>query len=107
EIVREEKIDCEFERVDGFLFVPPGESTELLDRELDAIHRAGLAEVERVARAPIETFGTGPALRFPRQAQFHPVKYLSALVKAIESRGGRLFGRTRAHTITGGTPGAV
>ena len=32
-IVREEKIDCDFERVDGYLFVPPGESTEVLERD--------------------------------------------------------------------------
>ena len=26
-IVRDEKIDCDFERLDGYLFLPPGEST--------------------------------------------------------------------------------
>src|SRR6267143_1193550 len=71
-IVREEKIDCEFERLDGYLFVPPGESKEILDRELEAAHRAGLNGVEIVARAPIESYDTGKALRFPHQAQFHP-----------------------------------
>ena len=33
EIITEEKIDCDFERVDGYLFVPPGESTEQLGEE--------------------------------------------------------------------------
>ena len=32
-----------------------------------------------VPRAPIPNFDTGPALRFPRQAQFHPMKYLKGL----------------------------
>lgn len=45
-IVREEGIDCDFERLDGYLFVPPGESPEVLKKELDAAHRAGLAGVE-------------------------------------------------------------
>ena len=36
----EEEIACDFERLDGYLFVPPGESTEILDRELEAAHRA-------------------------------------------------------------------
>src|SRR2546422_2714983 len=75
-IVREEKIDCEFERLDGYLFVPPGESKKILDHELEAAHRAGLTDLEIVERAPIESYNTGPALRFPRQAQFHPLKYL-------------------------------
>src|SRR5437868_4270999 len=39
-IVSKEKIDCDFERLDGYLFVPPGDSTEVLDKELEAAQRA-------------------------------------------------------------------
>mgnify|MGYP003577147192 CR=1 FL=1 len=63
--------------------VPPGASTDTLNRELDAALRAGLP-VEIVSRAPLKDFDTGPALRFPHQAQFHPLKYLAAMAKAIE-----------------------
>ena len=49
EIAREEQIDCGFERLDGFLFVPPNESTEILKDELEAGRRAGLADLELVA----------------------------------------------------------
>src|SRR2546426_2830761 len=66
-IVKEEKIDCEFERLDGYLFVPPGESKQILERELEVAHRAGLTNIEMVERAPIKSFDTGEALRFPRQ----------------------------------------
>src|SRR5207245_8418957 len=51
-IVREEKIDCEFERVDGYLFLPPNGRLQVLEDELPAAHRAGLAEVQRMDRAP-------------------------------------------------------
>ncbi len=101
-IVREEKIDCEFERVDGYLFVPPGDSKKILDRELEAAHRAGLTDLEMVERAPIESYDTGPALRFPRQAQFHPLKYLAGLARAIERDGGKIFTDTHAGKIEGG-----
>jgi glycine/D-amino acid oxidase-like deaminating enzyme/nitrite reductase/ring-hydroxylating ferredoxin subunit len=101
-IVREEKIDCEFERLDGYLFVPPGESKKILDRELEAAHRAGLTDLEIVERAPIESYNTGPALRFPRQAQFHPLKYLAGLARAIERDGGKIFTGTHAGKIEGG-----
>jgi glycine/D-amino acid oxidase-like deaminating enzyme/nitrite reductase/ring-hydroxylating ferredoxin subunit len=103
EIVRTEQIDCEFERVDGFLFAPPPETEQLLDDELAATHRAGLLEVEKVKRAPIDSFDTGPALRYPRQAQFHPLTYLNGLTQAIRRDGGRLFDQTHATTIEGGT----
>jgi glycine/D-amino acid oxidase-like deaminating enzyme/nitrite reductase/ring-hydroxylating ferredoxin subunit len=105
-IIEREGIECEFERLDGYLFVPPGEPTDLLEQELAALHRAGLTGVERVDRAPLE-FSTGPCLRFPRQAQFHPLKYLAALAQAIERRGGRIFNNTRARDFKDGTPGTV
>src|SRR5213080_2733069 len=37
-IVAEEGIDCDFERLDGYLFAPPGDSTKELERELEATH---------------------------------------------------------------------
>ncbi|HKV32680.1 MAG TPA: FAD-dependent oxidoreductase [Pyrinomonadaceae bacterium] len=102
QIVREEHIECGFERVDGFLFAPPNESTDVLDDELKASHRAGLVDVEMVQRAPVESFDTGPALRFPRQAQFHPLDYLTGVTRAFTRHGGRIFNETHATTITGG-----
>lgn len=100
-IVKEAGIDCEFERLDGYLFTPPGESKEILERELKATHRAGL-ETELVQRAPIDSFDTGQALRFPRQAQFHPLKYLAGLAAAIKKSGGHIYTNTHASKIEGG-----
>jgi glycine/D-amino acid oxidase-like deaminating enzyme len=71
-IVATNAIQCDFERLDGYLFVPPGESTDVLEKELEAAHRAGLTAVKRVDRVPWQDFDTGTCLRFPRQAQFHP-----------------------------------
>jgi len=107
EICREEEFDCEYERLDGYLFVPPNDSTDILKEELAAAHRAGLTGVEMVERCPIETFETGPALRFPRQAQFHPLEYLTALTQAFTRHGGRVFSETHATNITGGADARV
>jgi glycine/D-amino acid oxidase-like deaminating enzyme/nitrite reductase/ring-hydroxylating ferredoxin subunit len=103
-IVREEGIDCEFERLDGYLFVPPGESLDVLDRELEAAHRAGLANVERLPHAPIHSFETGPCLRFPNQGQFHPLRYLKGLIRAIERMGGQIFGQAYVNRVEAGSP---
>jgi glycine/D-amino acid oxidase-like deaminating enzyme/nitrite reductase/ring-hydroxylating ferredoxin subunit len=102
DIIEREGIDCGFERLDGFLFTPPGEDTKILLDELEACRRAGLLDVELVKRAPMPLFDTGTALRFPRQAQFHPLKYLRALVGAIERMGGRVFAYTHVASVTGG-----
>lgn len=106
-IVIDENIDCDFERLDGYLFVAPGESRKDLEREFEAAHRAGLNDVEWVKRAPIDSFDTGSALRFPRQGQFHPLKYLAGLAQAIERDGGRVFMKTHATKIEGGSSAHV
>src|SRR5688572_13541326 len=105
-VCREERIDCDFLRLDGYLFDPPGEKDSQLDRELDAARRAGVT-VEKVARAPIRDFDTGPALRFANQGQFHPTKYYLGLVRAIEAKGGRIFGGVHAEEFKGGSPTTV
>ena len=106
-IAAEEGIACDFERVDGYLFAPPGGSAETLDQELAALHRAGLTAVERVARAPLEGFDTGPALRFPRQGQVHPVRFLTGLAEAIQRRGGHIFTGTHVTHLEGGASAKV
>jgi glycine/D-amino acid oxidase-like deaminating enzyme/nitrite reductase/ring-hydroxylating ferredoxin subunit len=106
-ITAHEQIACDFERLDGYLFAPPGGSIDELRRELDAVHRAGLTAVCGVERAPLGMFDTGPCLRFPRQAQFHPLKYLSGLARAFVAIGGRIFGHTRVVRIRGGSPVTV
>lgn len=101
-IVKAEAIDCDFTRLDGYLFLAPDESKDTLDRELNAAHRAGLDGVEFVERAPLSTFDTGPCLRFPRQGQFHPLKYFAGLSAAIQQGGGRIYCDTHVSGIEGG-----
>ncbi|HEX3281703.1 MAG TPA: FAD-dependent oxidoreductase, partial [Pyrinomonadaceae bacterium] len=98
-IVKDEAIECEFERLDGYLFVPPRETQKILDDELEAAHRVGLVDIEKVERVPWDSFDTGPALRFPHQAQFHPLKYLAGLAGAIKRMGGRIYTQTHATQI--------
>lgn len=106
-IVREEKIDCDFERLDAFLFMPPDEPVKDLDGELAAAARLGFTGIERVERAPITDFDTRAALRYARQGQFHPLKYLAGLVRALERDGALLFSDTRAEKFDGGAQASV
>jgi glycine/D-amino acid oxidase-like deaminating enzyme/nitrite reductase/ring-hydroxylating ferredoxin subunit len=106
-IVRDEGIDCDFERVDGYLFLGPGDEPELLDRERAAAHRAGLKGVTRLDRVPGLGFDTGPCLLFPNQAQFHPLKYLAAVGEAIIRDGGRIFTYSHVEEVEGGRDALV
>jgi len=94
EIQRIEGIACDFQRVDGFLFLAPGTDPALLDREIEACHRIGFSQVSWAERAPFAGIDTGRCLRFPRQARFHPLKYLDGLARCVRRNGGRLFANT-------------
>ncbi len=99
-ITAEEKIDCDFRRLDGFL-IRAENGEDDLDKELETAHQLGFTQIEKVGRAPLADFDTGECLKFPRQGQFHILKYLTGLAKAIEAGGGKLFSNTRAIEWTG------
>jgi len=102
-----EDIDCDLERVEGYLFLGGKDTRKDLERELAATHRAGLTDTQIVDRIPFSFWDSGPALRFPRQATFHPLKYLRGLVRAILRDGGRIYTGVHAEKIVDGEPGKI
>lgn len=102
-IIRQEGINCDFQRLDGYLFVPPGDSLDILNEEFDVLQRIG-CPIFRMDRAPFSSFDTGPCLRFPNQGQFHILKYLAGLITAIYKKGGQIFAHTRVSECKDGSP---
>ena len=97
-VVQAESLDCGFLRVDGYL-VPGG----VFERRRAGGGARRLPGARPPCRAPPRRsppFGRGPALRFPDQAWFHPLRYLAGLSRAIRSRGGSIV-RARAEEIGG------
>jgi len=90
-VVRKHQIQCDFERLPGYLFTPRGEPPDILERELDTCRRIGVEGVERLEQSPL---GDGPCLKFENQGQFHPLKYLSGLAVATVRHEGRIFERS-------------
>jgi glycine/D-amino acid oxidase-like deaminating enzyme/nitrite reductase/ring-hydroxylating ferredoxin subunit len=101
-IAEEEGIECDLTRLDGYLFVPPGESTKELAEELEAAKRAGIKDVEWAPKAPMPSFDTGECLRFKRQGQFHPLKYLAGVARGIVKHGGEIFEGERVNDVEEG-----
>ncbi|MDB5172142.1 MAG: puuB [Phycisphaerales bacterium] len=100
-ICNEEKISCDFTRLDGFLSPGPSDPPDLLDRELAAARRAGVADVEKQKTGGL---AGGPCLRFGRQARFHPLRYLVGLADAFTKRGGRIHTGQRVRDVQGADP---
>lgn len=98
-ISKREKIACDFTRVDGYLFSGKDGPDALRDELVTATRL--ILPFERVDRLP---FATGPAMRFPDSAQFHPLKYLSDLAAVIRMKGGVIHTDTRVVNIDSGSP---
>jgi glycine/D-amino acid oxidase-like deaminating enzyme/nitrite reductase/ring-hydroxylating ferredoxin subunit len=97
-IVKNEEIDCDFERVNGILFIHPSDNHNNLEKEFQALQRAGIPvssvnEIDGIKNV------TGPFIRFPNQAQFHPVKYLGGIAEAIKRMGGEIFTQTHVDAV--------
>lgn len=98
-IVAEHHIDCRFERVPGYLYTERKEDVSLLHDEAEAARRIGV-HATLLEHAPLP-FATKAALRFERQAQFHPREYLLGLARAA---GCPIFEHTQVISVHDGEP---
>ena len=98
-IILEENINCDFERVDGYLFTSPKDIENTLEKELLCIRKLNMP-VSRLEKSP--AIDKGPCLHFPNQGQFHVVKYLKGVLDAIINKGGLIFTHTHVNQIEEG-----
>ncbi len=104
--IQEERIQCDFRRLDGYLILSPEQDESVLKEELAAAHRAGLARAELLKEPPLSQVHR-PCLRFPDQAQFHPLLYLSALSNALVQHGGQIYTQTHVAEVLDGSPARI
>ena len=93
-----ESIDCDFRRVDGFLFPGPQTEQSEIEEEYKASQAAGMP-VHYAKGVPLKGYESTRSLRYPNQATFHPTKYLRGLVRCINERNGRLFADTAVMSV--------
>lgn len=88
------EIDCDFEERDSYVYALS--DRRKLDRELEALSRLGFPA--EFARTPVLPMPTAGAVRFPKQAQFHPLKFAAAIAKGL-----RIFEHTKVLELAPGT----
>jgi glycine/D-amino acid oxidase-like deaminating enzyme/nitrite reductase/ring-hydroxylating ferredoxin subunit len=90
-------IQCNFRRLDGYLFpaawMETSEARKTCDEEFAAAKKLGVV-AERGKGVPLKGHDTAPVLRYPNQATFHPLRYLRALLAEFQQRGGKAFADT-------------
>lgn len=91
DIIDTEKIKCDFEYQNNYVYATTDTELEALKLEQQALDDIGFnSDFVTKTGLPFEVQG---ALCFKNQAQFNSIKYLNGLCKAIISKGGEIFTR--------------
>jgi glycine/D-amino acid oxidase-like deaminating enzyme/nitrite reductase/ring-hydroxylating ferredoxin subunit len=101
-LVEEHKISCDFRRTPAYTYTEAEEDVDQIRAEVEAALRLGLP-ASYVETTPLP-FPVRGAVKFDNQAQFHPRKYLLALVEKIPGNGSHVFEETRALDVEDGDP---
>lgn len=92
-VVTEEQIDCDFTRINGYLFSALGSPKQEVNREQEVLAHLGLS---------LQL--TDKGLLFPHQAKFHIGKYIRGLTEAITKYGGKIYTHTTVTQIEDDAP---
>ena len=99
QIAKAENIDCDFKRLDAYLFDGDEPTDVKLADEFAAGQRVGVAGLSW-ADAP-KGLMFGRSIKFGNQARFHPTKYVAGLAEACNRRGVRFVTGQRATAAEG------
>ena len=77
-----ENIDCDFLFRDNFVYSV--RDSQKVERELEALEKLGYPAIAQ-AQCPIPVGSVG-AVGFPRQAQFHPLRFFAAIARGLNIR---------------------
>lgn len=93
-----QEIDCEYREQSSFVYTQEEAS---LQRELEALHKLNFsADLVRELPIPVDSVG---AVRFPGQAQFHPLRFLSQIARDLNIREHTVVRELRGSTaVTNG-----
>lgn len=91
-IIQEEKISCDFEWQNSFVYTTKKSEVSQIKKEVDVVNSLGFS-AQFVTKCGLP-FPIEGAICFPKQAMFHPLSYLGGLCSCIEKRGGNIFTNT-------------
>ncbi|TGD59503.1 FAD-dependent oxidoreductase [Flavobacterium humi] len=98
--INSEKIDCNFKNVDGYLFSDPSDPEENLQKEFEETQKIGLP-TEMLPGIPYySTDNKRNCIQFPKQGQFHILKYCKGLADAFIRLGGEIYTESKASAIS-------
>ena len=98
-IIDSEKIDCDFEYKNNYIYASKKEDVQKIKNEITAINTIycnSYSQFVQNCGLPFETFG---AIEIQNQAQFHPRKYMLGLAKSIINNNGLIFTNSLVYDV--------
>ncbi|WP_221567066.1 FAD-dependent oxidoreductase [Alkalihalobacillus sp. TS-13] len=100
DIRKKHEIDCDFSYQDAFVYGESEQSKKKIEKEAKAYEKLGIdGSLSDDVDLP---FQVSAAVKMNDQAQFHPVKYLAAIVAYLKEKNVRIYENTRAVDIKKG-----
>lgn len=96
-IVKDENIDCEFERVSEYMYALTDGEVKDLEEMKDTAHELGFTH--KLGKGNDLGFKTTGVLEVPDQAKFHPLKFVVALKEIMKKRGVEIYQNTEALSL--------
>jgi glycine/D-amino acid oxidase-like deaminating enzyme/nitrite reductase/ring-hydroxylating ferredoxin subunit len=95
-------IDCDFKRLPAYYYTEFSDHVATIEEEYASCLEAGL-NVQLLPKAPLP-FKTHQAIKIGHQGQFHSLKYLNGLARAIEGHGCHIFEQSPVIDYQDGSP---
>ncbi len=97
QIVKDEKIECDFKRVPGFIYASTEDQTKGLQEDFETSQSLGFdGNFSSSGKLALKHFGIW---EIPNQAKFHPLKFLFKLSEVISDLGVEIHEKTEATDI--------
>lgn len=94
--------DCDFKRLPSYIYTHTEHFETKLQKEAEAAAALGFScALEKDIDLP---FKVRCALRFDRQAQFHPVRFMAGLVETLKKGGCRIYEDSPVTEVIDGSP---
>jgi glycine/D-amino acid oxidase-like deaminating enzyme/nitrite reductase/ring-hydroxylating ferredoxin subunit len=92
-IVKEKNIDCDFSWQPAYVYTQDEKNIQKIIDEVETAQKCGI-QASFVENIPLP-FKINAAIKFEKQAQFHPLKYLKVLTEEITQDGSDIFENTK------------
>lgn len=95
EILKKEKIECEYQTFDTYIYSNEIETKEKMEKEKEFFLRSNIEIIEKLPQDIYALTGFG----IKNQGAFHPIKYIEALVEICQKAGVLFYENSNVHKI--------